>query len=124
MRPLPVQPLEGAPPGVAGVALIRGRTCPVVDLGSLFGSSQRAERFVLLRFEVEGAPSRLVALAVRAVDGVEQLARAVQAELPPLLSMLGEERVDSIAVLDQQLMLVLKRASWLDESAWEALGSA
>lgn len=124
MRPLPTQPLEGAPLGVVGVSLIRGRTCPVVDLGSLFGSTQPPGRFVLLSFETEGGRSRSVALAVQSVEGVERLSDNLLAELPPLLNGLGEERVEAIAVHDRQLLAVLKGTALLDDSVWEVLETA
>ena len=32
MRPLPIEPLAGAPPFVPGLAIVRGKATPVVDL--------------------------------------------------------------------------------------------
>lgn len=40
MRPLPVEPLMGAPPFVLGLATIRGFPTPVVDVGRLLGPSE------------------------------------------------------------------------------------
>jgi purine-binding chemotaxis protein CheW len=50
MRPLPVRPLAGTAPYVRGVAILRGRPAPVVDLARLLaGESAPAVRFVAVR---------------------------------------------------------------------------
>ena len=73
-RPLPIEPLQGVPPFVRGVAIIRGLATPVVDLGALLGSGGGAiGRFVTVR-----AGGRQLALAVESVLGV----RALPSHLP------------------------------------------
>jgi purine-binding chemotaxis protein CheW len=74
MRALPVEPLAGAPGGVLGVAVIRGRVTPVVDLATLLGDGATTRagsaRFVTLRIG-----DRAVALLVEAVRSIRTLAR-------------------------------------------------
>src|SRR5215468_8425951 len=75
MRPLPVEPLAGAPSFVLGLAVIRGAAIPVVDV-----AGETPGRFVTLRL---GA--RRIALAVEAVLGLAALEPATLSGLPPLL---------------------------------------
>src|ERR1022692_3555789 len=60
MRPLPIEPIEGMPPFLLGLAVIRGTPVPVVSLSNLIGAShtETISRFVALRLG-----SRRVALA-------------------------------------------------------------
>src|SRR5205085_1730186 len=69
MRPLPVEPVAGAPPFVLGVTLLRGAPAPVIDGGALLGSGRsQPTRFVTLR-----VGERRAVLAVEAVLGVRTL---------------------------------------------------
>ena len=88
MRPLPVEPLAGAPPLVRGLATIRGYPTPVVDVGRLLDSSESScaptlspslARFVSLELG-----ERTAALAADAVLGVRSAALRVKsrARLP------------------------------------------
>lgn len=67
MRPLPVAPLRDAPTYVQGVAVIRGKPTPVVDVGGLVGTSActAPTRFVVVR-----VGERHAALAVDQVIGL------------------------------------------------------
>lgn len=108
MRPLAFESLRGASPFVLGLAIIRGESVPVVDLGALLGSatpSAEVRRFVTL--EVEG---RCVALAVTAVEGVHALGRNEFAALPPLFARTAGETVEALAVHDAALLFVLSAA--------------
>src|SRR5262245_5079449 len=79
MRPLPSEPLPGAPDFVSGVALIRGRPTPVGDARKLLGS------------ESSGAPARFVTLTLGALRGARVAALAVDA-------VVGIRRVDTTAL--------------------------
>jgi len=104
LRPLPMEPLSGAPGFVCGLSIIRGLPVPVVDLGRLLGTERtRPTRFVTLRAGV-----RTVALAVDAVIGVRALGSAGAGELPPLLSATGNDALRSLGSLDGELLLVLE----------------
>ncbi len=112
MRPLPVEPLAGAPAGVAGLAIIRGRATPVVDLAALLDDGATASggsaRFVTLRI---GA--RSIALLVEAVLSVRALARVQFEELPPLWQGAHPPAVAALGALDRELFLVLEAARLL-----------
>jgi purine-binding chemotaxis protein CheW len=119
MRPLPVTPLAGTPPPVAGAAVVRGAPVPVVDLAALVGADRVAPpaRFVLLRL---GA--RCAALAV---DGVVGVARVDSAAAEPLLSGAAAGAVASLgATLDGELLVVLRAARIVPEGAWRALAES
>ncbi len=118
MRPLPVEPLPGAPPFVAGVALIRGRPVPVVDVAGLVGRRPNPPaRFVTLRVGEAG-----VALAVDGVVGAVALHRSEMRALPPLLSGAPSETVAGLARLDGELLVVLRSAALVPAGAAAAAG--
>jgi purine-binding chemotaxis protein CheW len=118
MRPLRVEPFSGAPPFVCGLSVIRGVPTPVVDLGTLLGSDERARptRFVTLR-----VGERRVALAVEGVEGVRDFPRQGAHELPPLLKDASVGLVAAVRTLDAELMLVLSAAKIISEQTWSML---
>jgi purine-binding chemotaxis protein CheW len=117
MRPLSVASIPGAPPAVAGLAIIRGVPVPVVDLAfMLAGRASRPTRFVTL--DVNG---RQVAVAVDAVVGVRAIASETLGELPPLMGDAASDIVAAIGALDSQLLVVLHGARLLPEPVWNAL---
>ena len=112
MRPLPIEPLAGAPRFVRGVSIIRGEPVPVIDGGMLLAGEPLASpgRLVTLRI---GA--RSVALAVDEVIGVRTMSAAT--ELPPLLQRAGADVVTAIGALDAELLVVLRTARLVPEDA-------
>jgi purine-binding chemotaxis protein CheW len=114
MRALPVQPVPGAPPYVRGISVVRGAPCPVVDLGALFGASERVEpaRFVSLKLKDRG-----LCLAVDEIVRVTPL-RGVGA-LPPVLAEVRPELRSSLTTLDGELLTVLEASSLVAEAAWQ-----
>jgi purine-binding chemotaxis protein CheW len=118
MRPLPIEPLAGAPQVVRGLSIIRGGPVPVVDLGGLLGSQVQgpSTRFVVIR-----AGKRLVALSVDAVLGIRELASAQIGAMPPLLRDAHAERVEAIGALDAELFLVLNAAHLVPDEVWQSL---
>jgi purine-binding chemotaxis protein CheW len=117
MRPLPVERVPGAPDFVLGLAVIRGAPMPVLDAAALLeGRDASPSRFVVL-----AVAGRRVALAVGAVLGVETIARASLAELPPLLGEARREVVAAIGAADGCLLLVLEAMLVLPEPAWREL---
>ena len=120
MRPLPVSPMPGVPPFVRGVAVIRGLSVPVVDLGMLLGAvaPAAAGRWVVLRLG-----ERRVALAVEAVRGVVRLEGSMLASAPPLLRDARAEFIETMGVMDQQLYLTLNSGRILGHEVWLALAT-
>lgn len=118
MRPLPVEPLIGAPAFVCGLSLIRGDALPVVDAGRLLGQSggPPPTRFVTVR-----TGQRLVALAVDAVLGMYCPSRMGESETPALLSRMDGGVVSEIGALDTELLIVLKATKLVPAGIWEAL---
>lgn len=114
MRPLAVEALAGAPEFVSGVAVVRGRPTPVVDLARLLSDQGgQAGRFVTLRVQ-----ERQVAVAVEEVEGIFQLDPREVANLPPLLS---HRAVAAVGRLDAQLLLVLQAGALVPPEVWEQL---
>jgi purine-binding chemotaxis protein CheW len=117
LRPLPIEPLAGAPAFVCGVSIIRGEPLPVVDGGLLLGAGQaRATRLVTLR-----VGARAVALAVDAVLGVRSFERAELGELPPLLREAAADTVSTLANLDQELLMVLEGGRLVPEDVFASV---
>lgn len=109
LRPLPVDRIPGAPPGVEGLAVVRGDPTPVVSLRSLLGETPApARRFVVLRT----GSSRRVALAVDTVDG---LARVALTDAPPLVARAAAGALEAVASLDGALMVVLEASRLLPD---------
>ena len=120
LRPMPLVPFDGAPSFVSGVALIRGRPTPVIDLRQLLGSGSGSgpppARLVTLVLPADG--HRPAALALDAVLGVRDVAAAHLDACPKLLHE-QLEVVSALGRLDQELLLVLDHARLLTASSWE-----
>jgi len=105
LRSPPITAIAGAPQWVQGVAVIRGATVVVVDLGIMLGaSSAEVEQPRLVTLHV-GA--RVIALAVESITGVREFDRTMLSEVPPLLLQAHPEVLTAIGLLDGELMLVL-----------------
>lgn len=105
LRSPPVTAIAGAPGWVQGVAVIRGATVVVVDLGILLGAGSadlKQARVVTLR-----VGARVVGLAVESIAAVRDFDRTQLAEVPPLLLQAHPEVLTEIGLLDGELMLVL-----------------
>ena len=118
MRPCPVEPLDGTPPYVLGLSIIRGRPTPVVHLGRLTGAgdTETVSRFVTLRLG-----SRTLALAVSSVLGVRELDTTGLESLPSILSTDGAVPIDRLAKLDDRLLFVLQATRILPETLWQKI---
>jgi chemotaxis signal transduction protein len=117
--PAPIA-VAGAPECVAGVAMIRGATVAVVDLGVLLGADRAARgaaRLVTLR-----VGQRTVGLAVQAVIGVREFERAELAAVPPLLQQARPEVMTAVGALDRELLLVLDGSRILSAEALDLNG--
>jgi purine-binding chemotaxis protein CheW len=108
-RPLPVEPLAGAPHYVLGLALIRGTAQPVIGLARLLGEADEPPR----RFVSLAIDARRMALAVGEVLGLRRVPAASLQDLPPLLQPVPHEVVAALGELDARLLLVLDAARLL-----------
>ncbi|MNS65122.1 CheW-like domain protein [compost metagenome] len=113
MRPLPVEPLAGLPPWVEGVALIRGRPTPVLNVAALLGESGQASlgAFVTVRAE-----RCALALAVRRVTGVGSLEPGEWQALPSIAAGVTEA-VEAVGVLGARLTTVLSASRLIPDEA-------
>ncbi|MDE1972836.1 MAG: chemotaxis protein CheW [Hyphomicrobiales bacterium] len=105
MRPLPVEPVAGAPPYVRGLSIIRGLPVPVVDLGLLIGA-----RATVVTRVVTMRAARVVAMAVDSVAGVSAVAREALGELPPLVRDAAPDVIAAIGRIDNDLIVFLHAA--------------
>jgi purine-binding chemotaxis protein CheW len=116
-RPLPIEPVTGAPAFVLGLSIVRGTAVPVVDAERLLGGQRSTpSRFVMLR-----VGKRFVALAVDGVVGVRQLGAASLQELPPLLRNADAAVVSNIGTLDSELLVVLQAIRIVPEAFFVAI---
>lgn len=112
MRPLPVEPLPGAPSFVRGLSIIRGAAVPIVDVAHLFnGEASSSGRFVTIAIV-----DRRAALAVDDVLGVRSIPAASLQALPPLLQ--NTDVVSAIGTLDAELLVVLHAARMMPDNLW------
>lgn len=112
MRALPVEPVAGAPAFVAGVAVVRGRAVPVLDLGRLMtGEASVYRRFISLRI---GADQ--VVLAVAELGGTRRIDLERFGRLPPVLGD-ASAHVTTLAALDGALLHVLTSARLIELGA-------
>ncbi|UQA60747.1 chemotaxis protein CheW [Polyangium aurulentum] len=118
MRPLPIEPVAGAPRCVKGIAVIRGEPVPVLSLPLLLGAETPVEgrRMVLVR-----AGAHRIALEVEDVLDVEELDPANLGGLPPLLSEALPAEVERLGTLDGKALALLDAARLLPEAALRAL---
>lgn len=116
MRILPVAPVANAPPYVRGVSIIRGTPTPVVDT-ALLCSGRTAPSHRLVTF---GADTRIIALAVDSVLGVQSI--TTDKVLPSLLREAASEVVSAIGHLDADLLLFLVAARIVPEGLFGHLG--
>ncbi|MCB1056424.1 MAG: chemotaxis protein CheW [Acidobacteria bacterium] len=100
LRPLAMSTIRGALPAVAGLAVVRGRSVPVLDLRRLLSedSPPPPSRWVTLR-----SPGPLAV----AVDGVEEVRWLQPDELDeaPLLSESAAGTLTRIGALDRDILL-------------------
>lgn len=116
MRPLPVEPISGAPHFVLGLCVIRGAALPVVDLTALL---EVRPGIACGRFVSVKAGDRSLALAVDSVIGVRNLEHAQLLGLPPLLE--DAQVIEAVGAADAQLLLVLRAARLVPDEAWPSL---
>ncbi len=117
LRPLPVSPLAGTPPFVAGAAVVRGEPVPVVALGAFLGDGAPPPPW---RFVVVRCGGRRAVLAVEAVVGVSELPPD-GAGVAPLLASAAAGTIEALSTSDGELLAVLRAARVVPDAAWRAL---
>ena len=121
MRPLRISSVEGAPAFVLGVSVVRGTPVPVIDARLLLGepsSSRPTGRWISLRLG-----KRRAALAVDDVLGTRTLDDATLEAMPPLLRSAAPGVAETVAALDDELILVMRAGRVVPEAAWDAVES-
>jgi purine-binding chemotaxis protein CheW len=117
LRPRPIKEVSGAPAGVCGIAVVRGKPVVVVDLATLLGGPEgKRTRWVLIR-----CGERRVALRVDAVLGVREFDPKIWQDLPPLLADAGSGMIEALGARDKELTLALRAGNIVPEAAWETL---
>jgi purine-binding chemotaxis protein CheW len=119
MRPLPVDPLPGAPPFVRGAAVVRGAPTPVLDVAHLLGERDVTPR----RFVTVDAGGRTAALAVTDVLGVRDLAGAQHLEWPSVVGDGADGAAEEILAFGQALLVLLRHTRLVPEATWAALAA-
>jgi purine-binding chemotaxis protein CheW len=120
LRPLPVEPLAGAPPFVLGVSILRGVPTPVIDVGRLLGPrSSTIGRFIAVK-----VGARHVALGVEAVLDIRSLPTRMLAEVPGLLGEASATLLSAVGSLDAELLMVLEAYRLVPESVWNSMDAS
>ncbi len=118
MRPLPLVPLPGAPPSVAGVSIVRGEPLPVIHAHVLLGGvAETPSRFVILK-----TATHMVGLAVAEVAGIRSIPDDLLRGLPPL-SGRQVAAVGNLGALDGELLLLLDTTRIVPEQVFELLSA-
>jgi len=111
LRPLPIEPVSGAPGYVLGLSIIRGVPLPVVDVSQLLsGRTSTPVRLVVVK-----TGERRVAMAVDNVVGIQQIPADQLRDLPPLLRDAGAAVVSAVGTLDAELFMVLSGSRIIPE---------
>lgn len=91
--------LPGAPEPIIGLAALRGRFLPVVDLGVLYGGGRVEEpRFAVELAAAERGPLGLAAESVEGIEAIDASAAAVRTEGGAAATAEGVVLVDAVAV--------------------------
>ena len=120
LRPLPLEPVQGVPDFVLGLAVLRGSAVPVLNVSLMLDEGGRRDclRWVALRVD-----RRRVVLAVDTVLGVRDIDIRDFEGMPPLLKNARPGFLETLGIHDAQLLLVLNASRILPEDAWEALSA-
>ncbi len=114
MDPLTPRPWPNAPAFVAGLAVWRGATVPVIRLSYLLWGSDSLETRWVGIFDQH----RRWVLAVPRILGVRNLKKAVWKTLPPPL---GGHEAASLGLLDHDIILLLEVCKAFDHGLWAKL---
>lgn len=119
MRPLPVEPVAGAPAYVLGLSVIRGAPVPVVDAAALLTGAAGAAPCT--RFVTVKADERRFALAVDRVVGIRDLDLRQLEKLPALFRHADIDLIEAVGVAEAQLLVVLRSARLVPAETWAVI---
>ena len=113
LRPRPQRTLMAPVPQVTGLARVRGRWVPVVDVAGAAGLGEVAVgRWVVVHHQ-----DQIAALAVTEVTGVQRLAAQAMDTLPPLLKDAHHAALSGVATLNGALIALLDPARLMPSAA-------
>ncbi|ALV05679.1 chemotaxis protein CheW [Roseateles depolymerans] len=116
LRPRPLRTLMAPVDHVPGLARVRGRWVPVVDVAGAVGLGEvPVGRLVVVHHQ-----GQVAALAVTEVTGVQQLDAAALEALPPLLRDGSQAPLDGLATLNEALVALLDPARLMPPPGLEA----
>lgn len=111
-----------APHYVKGLINLRSAVIPVIDLRTKFGLSD-GQQTDESRIMVMQVGTKTVGITVDAVDEVLRISNDQISPPPPTVASLGNEYLNGLAKLDDQLLILLNVDKLLDEED-EALSAA
>lgn len=122
MRPMKVVPLDKMPHFVAGLSVIRGVPYPIVDLRKFFDRdlNEPPARLVAIRTDA----TRKVGLLVDGVLGIFPAHLLAFEPLPPIMEAAHSEVIESLAMLDGELLRVLGSGRLVPEAVWQSAAGA
>jgi purine-binding chemotaxis protein CheW len=118
MRPMPIRSLADSPPYILGLSVIRGNGVPVIDGGRLFKDAADPAHTSLILLKVG---SRQVGLMVEQVVGIGHLPDGLATGLTPLARQTCPEVVQSLSLLEGDLVYLLQTARLITEPVWRQL---
>lgn len=107
---------------VKGLINLRSAVIPVIDLRTKFGLTD-GQQTGESRIMVMQVGARTVGITVDGVDEVLRISNEQISPPPPTVASLGNEYLNGLAKLDDQLLILLNIDKLLDEEA-EALSAA
>lgn len=121
MRPMKIVPLDKVPHFVAGLSVIRGKPYPIVDLRKLFDrdASELPTRLIAIRVD----ESRRVGVLVDEVLGLYSAQMIDFEPLPPIVGAVHSEVLESLAMLDGELLRVLGNGRLVPDAVWQRKAS-
>lgn len=122
LRPLPVEPISGAPAFVLGASVVRGAPAAIIDAGRLISGVplDTPGRWIIL----EIGDGRRVGLAVSSVLGVYPARLFDLREAPPLLADAEPAVIQALGRRDDALLSLLMIGRVVPEEVWAALAEA
>ncbi len=120
IRPMAITRVPNAPSFVEGVINLRGRIIPVVDLRKRFGFPPR-EHDKSTRIVVVELREKVIGFMTDAVKEVIRIERSVMEPPPDLAIGIDANYIQSVAKLDDRLLIMLDLDAVITQEQSEAL---
>lgn len=120
IRPMAITRVPNAPSFVEGVINLRGRIIPVVDLRKRFGFPPR-EHDKSTRIVVVELREKVIGFMTDAVKEVIRIERSVMEPPPDLAIGIDANYIQSVAKLDDRLLIMLDLDAVITQEESEAL---